>query len=280
MIVIDGLDEILTKRDRQYESLAALMYEADRLNGQFSRSDCPVKIVVLCRTDLYEHLPNANKNKVRQDSAVHLDWFNDPDAPANSNLVKLANYRASLAVGGPIDLFKTYLPEGISGPRGRQLSDTRRFLLEFTRHTPRDFITLLNYIQKYSGESMTVSEGQVLSAVRAYSVDYFVPEVKDELHGYLSPDQIDHIITLFSCLGKREFSYSDLTDCARGFNPPLNVDPAEALRLLFDCSAVGTLERAGGTTYFTMKHRNRNAVLDLGKKLILHRGMWKALNLK
>jgi hypothetical protein len=142
LIVIDGLDEILTKRDRQYESLAALMYEADRLNIQFSSSGCPVKIVVLCRTDLYEHLPNANKNKLRQDSSVHLDWFHDPHAPANSNLIRLANHRASLAIGSKTDIFKTYLPDCIRGPHGHQ--DTRRFLLEFTRHTPRDFITLLN----------------------------------------------------------------------------------------------------------------------------------------
>ncbi len=280
LIVIDGLDEILTKRERQYESLAALMYEADRLNGQFSRLDCPVKIVVLCRTDLYEHLPNANKNKVRQDSAVHLDWYHDPDAPENSNLVKLANYRASLAVGVPIDIFNTYLPKSVQSARAHGDTDTRRFLLDCTRHTPRDFITLLNFIQKYSGDSTAVSNAQVVSAVRAYSNDYFVPEVKDELHGYLSPDQIDHIVALFSALGKREFSFSELEDCSKNFNSSLNVDLQEALRLLFNCSAMGNLERAGGTTYFTMKYRNRYAVLNLGKKLILHRGMWKALSLK
>jgi len=65
LLVIDGLDEILTKRDAQYESLASLLYEADRLNLEFSRTKSPVKIIILCRTDIFEALPNANKNKKR-----------------------------------------------------------------------------------------------------------------------------------------------------------------------------------------------------------------------
>ena len=146
---------------------------------------------------------------------------------------------------------------------GGGTKDTTRFLLELTRHTPRDFITLLNYIQGYAEESAPVSSSHILSAVRSYSVDYFVPEIKDELHGYLTPNQIDNLIALFSGLGKREFTFNDLSRCAYQFQPALNVEPALALRLLFECSAIGTLD----------------AVLDLGKKLILHRGMWKGLNL-
>ena len=88
LIVIDGLDEVLTKRDRQYESIAGLVYEADRLNNDLARSGCPGKIVILCRTDLYEQLPSANKNKMRQDSAIHLDWYRDPYQPGVSNLIK------------------------------------------------------------------------------------------------------------------------------------------------------------------------------------------------
>ena len=40
---------------------------------------------------------------------------------------------------------------------GGGTKDTTRFLLELTRHTPRDFITLLNYIQKYTDQSAHVS---------------------------------------------------------------------------------------------------------------------------
>jgi hypothetical protein len=156
LLVIDGLDDVLTKRDRQYESIAGLVYEADRLNDDFARTRCPAKIVILCRTDLYEQLPSANKNKIRQDSAIHLDWYHDPHQPGVSNLISLANHRASVCARTPIDIFRNDLPAKMKAPGGGT-KDTTRFLLELTRHTPRDFITLLNYIQKYTDQSAHVS---------------------------------------------------------------------------------------------------------------------------
>lgn len=277
LLVIDGLDEILTKRDAQYESLASLLYEADRLNLDFARNRNPIKIIILCRTDIFEGLPNANKNKLRQDAAVSLDWYHDPASPEDSGLIKLVNHRASISHGDPIDIFERFFPKVIAGPHGSQ--EIRRFLLEFTRHTPRDFVTLLNYVQRYSDGPGKISKEQILSAIRAYSVDYFVPEIKDELHGHLTPVEIDQMIYLFSALGKREFTYSQLLRTTDGFSPPLGLNLHEVLGHLFQCSALGTLEITNGKTFFTAKYRNRNAILNFGHKLILHRGMWKALNL-
>lgn len=65
LLIIDGLDDILTEREVQYQSLAALILEASRLNADFTREGAKVKIVILCRTDLFERLPGPNKNKIR-----------------------------------------------------------------------------------------------------------------------------------------------------------------------------------------------------------------------
>jgi hypothetical protein len=278
LIVIDGLDELLGKRSIQLQSLASLVYEIDRLNSHFIKSGCPVKLVLLCRTDIYELLPNANKNKIRQDSAVELVWFNDPKTPAELNMVRLANHRASLSAGRNIDIFAEFFPSKVGNHERSQ--DTRNFLLEFTRHTPRDFITLLNYIQKEVVNGAKVTEADIQRAVRNYSVGYFVPEIKDELNGYFTSDQINAIIALFSALGEREFTLTQLNKCISGFDEGTIPDLNRVLYHLFECSALGMLERTEGYTHFTVKYRNRNAVLDLSKKMILHRGMWKALNLR
>lgn len=59
-LVIDGVDEILTSREIQYQSVAAMINEAKDLNIYFRKSDLPVKIIVLCRTDIFERLPDPN----------------------------------------------------------------------------------------------------------------------------------------------------------------------------------------------------------------------------
>jgi hypothetical protein len=279
LLILDGLDDILTQKGPQYESLAALIYEADRLNIMFVRESIPAKVIVLCRTDLFERLPNANKNKIRQDSAIHLDWYHDPRSPDNSKLIELVNHRASLAFSGPIDIFGEFLPQRVHRPNDPVGQDTRRMLLDLTRHTPRDMISLMNHIQHFYTRGC-LSHDQLLSGARSYSVDYFVPEIKDELAGYLSPEDIDRTMVLLGSLRKRDFTFVELLEQARKTKGCEKLDLEAALRLLFDCSAVGNLETwPGGTTFYTFKYRNRNSVLNSESRLILHRGMWKALNL-
>lgn len=191
-LVIDGLDDILLEGKVQYESLAALVLEASRLNLAFREARAPFKVVVLCRTDIYERLPGPNKNKIRQDSAVHLDWYHDPSHPDRSALVALANMKARVTYADIKDVMLEYLPGLITnGPRTRAL-DTRKFLLNHTRHTPRDLLQLLKQIQIFAPkEPRTLTVEQVRSGVRSYSVNYFLPEIKDELVGHISIEQID-----------------------------------------------------------------------------------------
>ena len=64
LIVIDELDDILTPNGRQFENIAALINEVKDLNAYFYGHNIPVKIVILCRTDMFERLPGQNLNKI------------------------------------------------------------------------------------------------------------------------------------------------------------------------------------------------------------------------
>jgi hypothetical protein len=81
LLIVDGLDDILTRREIQFLSLAALVYEANRLNIYFQNNSINAKIIILCRTDIYERLPGPNKNKIRQDSAHEIIWFTEAQNP-------------------------------------------------------------------------------------------------------------------------------------------------------------------------------------------------------
>ena len=272
ILVIDGLDDILTKRDIQYQALSALVFEVDRLNLFLFQKKKSIHIIVLCRTELYERLPGPNKNKLRRDSALELNWYHDTHNPGESNLVNLINLRASLSLERDVDVFDEFFPPKLDG-----LPITLR-LLEMTRHTPRDIINLLNTMKSYaSGEKLKTSE--VMSALRAYSIDYFEPEIRDEIVGYVDAKHYEAFTRLVGIIRQREFSYQTLI--AEGKKKEISETKIrELLRALYDCGAIGNKWRTpSGSNRYEFKYRNKNSSFDEGKAVVLHKGLWKAMNL-
>jgi hypothetical protein len=284
VLIIDGLDEIVTSESSQWESLGALVFEVNRLNTLFSKSGVSAKIMLLCRTDIFELIASANKNKIRQDSSVELNWYSDPNAPGESLLVKIANLRATLAFGEKTDLFQEFIPRRIyneryrkSGANGRS---TIRVLLDTTRHTPRDFLQLLKNIQKCcTGPNVTVDN--VKSGMRKYSIEYFLPEIIDELEGYCTGAEAKEFFQLVGSTRSREFSARLLYDIAEREQRALSKDKIDAiLRALFECSAIGNVQtQRRGRHFLTYRFRNRHATFNIRETLLLHRGLWRALNM-
>jgi hypothetical protein len=279
LLVIDGLDDILAKRDIRFEAISALIFEANRLNQAFAQEGVPAKVVVLCRTDLFERLPGANTNKLRQDAAIALDWYRDSRNPAESDLIRLVNHRASLSAGGSIDVFATFFPERLDRIHRSDGQDLRSFFLDLTRHTPRDLIMLMRKMQTFAG-SGTMSRDAILKAATAYSKDYFLPEIKNELSGYVKDEHIQILIDLLGSLRKREFFIKEVEEQAKRNGVTEDLDIRGCLRHMFECSAVGNVETwPSGITYFTFRYRNRHSAFSVDKKVLLHFGIWKALNL-
>ena len=262
----------------------------------FAKESVPAKILLLCRTDLFEKLPGANKNKLRQDSAIVLDWYHDPRQPGGSSLVRLVNLKARVSDHSLADVFAAYFPAQmmLRGGRGRRASSLRQpivsHLLEFTRHTPRDFIQVLTHIQRFDSDTKPysgpirrrLSQEQILSGLRSYSIDYFLPEIKDELVGYFPASVVEAAFSLIGSLRKREFTFKDLTTKALEQPRFSELDIPGIVSALFECSAIGNVNTARGSRgakYYTWKYRNRNSTLDLQESLLLHKGMWRALNL-
>lgn len=59
-IILDKLDNVLLKKEAQFESLAALVLAADSINKRAMEAECNSKIIILCRNDLYDRLDNPN----------------------------------------------------------------------------------------------------------------------------------------------------------------------------------------------------------------------------
>ena len=274
VVFIDGLDAMITQRELQLQSIAALVAEAARLNNAFRRDSRPFKFVVLCRTDIFDRLPGANTNKIRQDASETLDWFDNPREPNRSKLVQLANLRAGVSLRSKVDVFADYLP-----PRLNR-KDARKALLDHTRHTPRDLIQLLRKLQSVSNGASRLSPTQVKAGLRLYSRDYFVPEMRNELAGYLEDAQVDQSIVLLTSLPDQRLPYKRLEENAKELKLT-NLDVSALARALFDCSCLGTIEeRQGHRPMITFKYRNPNATLVPGATLFLHPATLKGLNIE
>jgi hypothetical protein len=258
---------------------------------EFATGGVPAKVVVLCRTDLFERLPGPNKNKVRQNAALNIDWYSPAANPEGSRLITLINHRASLSSTEPVDVFDTYLPATL---RSDGTGNIRELLLENTRHVPRDIIMLFNNLQNYSGDGV-MTRSQVTSALAKYSRDYFIPEVLDELDGYISGEDIHRFMRLVGSIRRISVSLADLRRGAINLAYPRDFDLIGILRVLFECSAVGNLEEGArpsgrvanleegarsSAKVAIFKYRNRQASLNESKSIVLHRGLWSGLGLR
>jgi len=267
-IIIDGLDDVLTQREKQYTSLSALILAADRMNEKFKSKQVKAKIVVLCRTDLFDKLSGPNNNKIKRDSGITLDWFQDVKDLKSTNLIKLINLRAKISLNRDVDVFEEFLPDEVS------YASTIRVLLDNTRHTPRDIIQLLNKIQKHTRKD-NPSKANILNAIRTYSTDYFVGEIKDELEGFLQMDERENTIQILGTNGKAHFNISELEKIKNKNERFKSLELTKILTVLFNCGAIGNTDN----NYVTFKYRNRHASINFNDDFIVHNGLRKGLNL-
>lgn len=269
-LILDGLDDVLLADNIQLQALSGLILETSRLNAYFRQRDLPLKILVLCRTDIYERIPGPNQNKIRQDLAVELQWFEESGAPHRSKLVRLANLRAQHAGLDNADVITQFLPAKM----GTQ--PTIKMLLDHTRHTPRDFLQLLKYLQQ-AADQEPLDHYHVRAGLRTYAEHYFLPEVRDELDGTVSAEELNRVLGGLRQFPKIEFRYEDLEDHFRRMRIA-NVDLDRVLVALYGCSALGNVYTTNdGWKRFTFRYRSPASAFARDQNMMLHNAVRRAM---
>ena len=288
VLFVDGLDSIYLNDQRYDESLAALVQASYRLNQSLGAAGATGSIVLLLRNDVFSRvsLRLPDSQKMRDDFGVDLDWrILTGSAGRHAPLFKLVNDKVSAAAGINIEVLD-YFPRGIrvGSNRSREIP-TMQYLLNLTRHTPRDLLRLFDEIRKVAAAEVIPTAPDRLSyevireGVVQYSTKYFVNAVKNEFAGYEGgPEAAQEAVAALQYLSSQKFNRDDfkrtLSD-AKGI-PATDRDVARLLKLLFFAGAIGNL--VGNDSYMRFYHRRDDSEIYLRGPLILHGTLCHAWN--
>lgn len=292
ILLLDGLDSIFLNDAKYDESLAGLAQAAHDLNIMFTQNNATGSIVLLLRNDIFSRisliLPDAHKMR---DFAYELDWrVLSGAAGENAPLFRLVNRKAAQDLGqGGVNVL-SYFPAKIpiSGNNSRARKPSRlQYLLNLTRHTPRDMLQLMEHIRAtekanpWSGPaSEFLNQGVIREGVVQYSTKYFVNAVKGELAGYEGGiEECEASLNALKSMSS-QFTRADYRQVLATQSPGLEVKADSFLRLFFYAGALGNLFNNGGERYMVFYHRRDDVDLNVQGTLVLHNALTHAWSRK
>jgi len=282
VLLLDGLDSILLNDPKYDESLASLVQAAYTLNQRFLEHDSCGSIVLLMRNDVFARigLSLPDSQKMRDDLSIQLDWrILSGAAGIRSPLMSLVNKKAAHASGAAdIDVLKFFPRDITLGTRAKRPRKTEIFpyLLNLTRHTPRDLLRLFEEIRKVaeaqgsgSGDAI-LSDEVIREGVLKYSKDYFVGAIGNEFAGVEGgPKQASAAISALKHLGKQEFDRADFKKALDELGLDETPNDGRLLEMLFYAGALGNVIGVRNERYMQFYHRRDDSEIYLNGKFIL-----------
>lgn len=271
--VIDGLDHPLKDGRSTAAYLGDLINAARSLNIYFSSLNLDAKIIVMIRDEVLALIPDPNLAKRLNDNGIPLKWYDNARAPLETPLLEVIEKRAHAAgYSEPIDeLWRSWFSQYIDS------RESTGFILDNTRFLPRDLISFFRELQKVSSKP-PFQRDQVLTALGNYS-EWFLQELSDGLVGFIAEEIRSELPAILSELGRR-FTFEEFAIKLKEYGLADKQSPEEVAKDMFNASWIGNVWKTDeGTDRFSFKHRKRNATFNRKLGVLVHNGLWKALNL-
>lgn len=286
VLFLDGLDSILLNDPKYDESLASLVQAAYTLDQRFMERDACGSIILLLRNDVFARIELSlpDSQKMRDDLSAQLDWRILSGATGiSSPLMSLINKKAAQALDIPAVDVLSFFPQAITvGARGRRPRGipTFQYLLNMTRHTPRDLLRLFEEIRKvdegepFGPDNTILREDVIHEGVLRYAKDYFVGAIRNEFAGTEGGPQVaGAAITALKNLGKQEFDRADFKRSLTDLDLQPSPNDGRLLGLLFYAGAIGNVVGSGDRRYMQFYHRRDESEIYLKGRFILHNAL-------
>lgn len=282
-VMFDELDEDYSQASfldssRQYAQLLTSLFKAVlSIRATFYDSRLNLCPVVFLRDDIYYALQDPDKTKW-SDLKLDLDWsdltIQNLLAFRLSRAQDISNCTPSFKDAWHTMFVKSEMPYGNRKSRKIELY---KYVLDQTHLRPRDFIKYLQICaQEANYQSVPIVTGDIVKrSARPFS-NYLRSELQDEIHAVL-PD-IKLILDVFSSERKQDLSIDEFSRAYEAAMRSANrtVVPVEqVLQILFHFSVIGNQPKQQTATFF--KYRNPEATLNFKERIVVHKGLFKSL---
>ena len=247
--------------------MSGLLHAANLINDELHSYRIPLKIIVLCRTDVLDKLNDPNKQKIVSDRGIELNWYQHGIPLAENDLIQMINLRAKIDLEQEIDVFKEFFPAKIEN------KDVRKFLLDYTRHIPRDMIDLMTKIRDCC--TGPISKNTIIAGINRYSADYFYGEIRDELVGILDDKVVDDLFSILQSMKTYRFTFKDMKATMDEIG--IKMDLEQALSQLYDIGGIGTVTKKESNDEYSFKFRDRYSKYCSTDEIVIHLALQNAL---
>lgn len=282
-IIIDELDEDYrefensTEKNTYVNLLTSLFKAVQDIRATFKSVGFQVFPVVFLRSDIYALIKDSDKNKW-SDFRIDIDW-SIPEiqkllAHRLSKVFNLENLSFNFAWNS------IFSKENVRmGNKGQNLMEIFSYITRSTHLRPRDYI---HYIQECA--HMTLEKNQYIitpetvKAVDNIFSEYLRDEIIDEIHAVM-PD-IYEVLGIISQIRKQTFSPNEFLELYNEYVSKGNILLSSAeniLIMLFEFGVIGNVPSMRGQKVF--KYENKNARFNFRENIIVHRGLFKALQI-
>lgn len=285
-IVFDELDEDYrtirdTESSEQYVFLLTSLFKAVQdIKSTFLDSNKNIKPIVFLRDDIYALIKDADKNKWR-DYKVDIEW-------TENKLKDLLAFRISKDIDSKMPPLKfkkawekIFFREQVGmGTKQRKKIDSFDFIARSTHLRPRDFI---RFIQACAAETQNrnqkfIKESVIKFVDRAFS-NYLRDEIVDEVFPILP--EIEQYLQIFANIRKWNFKIDEFT---QEYNKYLNAGTIKERNLdfvldtLYNFSVIGNQHKHKKDIFY-FKYMHTNMTFNRNENIVIHRGLFKALQL-
>jgi len=283
-IVFDELDEdyssiIQSGGQSNYIALITSLFKAVQdIQSVFNGGK--IKPVIFLRDDIYDLITDSDKTKWN-DFKMDLDW--NPSSIKNLLAFRLTrsekpNQKSPDDFGKAWNQFFTN-GKIKYGTKQQKEIDMFTYISMSTQYRPRDYV---RYLQACADEAIEEKRSKITPNIvkkvdKAFS-NYLKEELIDEIHGVL-PD-IKEILMVISEIRKWNFTieefkvqYQKAVDAGsvKTSNPDL------ALKVLFHFSVVGNQPKNQDLHFF--RYKNKESRFNFNERVVVHRGLFKALQI-